>query len=419
MHRKYTNTREAMTLIEVVVVLALLAGLATMTLGMLDGLDDRTRSEHTRDRAEVMREAVLGNGIDAGRFLADTGRLPVLQDLEDGRCLSEFFDCPHDSVLGGTVTFTLADDLFGETLPGLPDTVVMPCGWRGPYVLTSGNRFYDGFGGDWHLRLADAPSTWRDPVTLDVANLGTRIVGVAGWGRDGVQGGSTWADEDETVDFGAPAAEASLSITLVLRDNTELGRNAWKPISETDPWSAYGAWRAATVYVKDQLVLCSTGDALFRCTGAGTSGAAEPAWNRDRLGDSTDDGTVTWMLAADRRAYANRVRVALFVPYTPTRPDAANGVRLVALVARETDGTPSAFTSPDKSADMATMPRTWTGRHHLLYTGLAPGPRKLLACAFVDDGGGTYTNAWHSPVMDVYLQPGANTITLYLGDPLE
>jgi hypothetical protein len=150
---------------------------------------------------------------------------------------------------------------------------------------------------------------------------------------------------------------------------------------------------------------------------AGTSGAGEPKWNTDHLGDQTTDGGVTWTLVANRNHHANRVRVALFVPYVPTQPSSGSGVEIVALVARNTDDTADAYASPDRSGDMTAMPSTWSGRHSVTYTGLAPGPRKLLACAFIDTAG-TQLNKWRSPLIDVELKPGGNVVTVYLTEEL-
>lgn len=410
--------QSGMTLIEVVIVLALLAGLAGMTLSFVADLDDESRASRTRDRAETVRIAVLGDGDAPGRFLADMGRLPVLQDGGEGRILSEFFECPHDAVLGQTVTYPIAADLFGETLSGLPASASLRCGWNGPYVLTSGSKLYDGFGRDWRLQLENAPTTWKLPGDLVSGDLGKRILSVASWGRDDAPGETVWADRDDVVDLDAPTSEASLTVTVLLRDNTEMGKDAWKPISETDPWEAYPDWAASTTYAEDQIVRPSADDELYRCVAAGVSGGAEPTWNDDHIGDRTTDGGVTWMLVSNRRHFANRVRVALFVPYVPTQPASGSGVEMVALVARKTDAAFDAYITPDKSGDMAAMPSTWAGRHSITFTGLAPGPRKLLACAFVDDGG-TLRNKWRSPLLDIVLKPGGNVVTVYLTEKLE
>jgi prepilin-type N-terminal cleavage/methylation domain-containing protein len=417
-HEHNLATRRGMTLIEVVIVLALLAGLAGMTLTTVSHLGDDTRAGRTCDHAEAMKRAVVGNGAEAGRFLAEMGRLPVLQEVGEGRLLSELFECPHAAVIGQTATATVGDNYFGDGLTGLPAEAALQCGWYGPYLMTSGGTLYDGFGGDWSVELENDPATWKAPTDLVGADVGERILGVASWGRDGMTGEATWADRDELVDLAPPGARASLTVILMMRDNTEPGRESWKPVASTDSWSVYPSWSAGTTYSEDQVARPAEGTQLFRCLSAGTSGVSEPTWNTDHIGDSTTDGSVEWMMVSNRSSYANRVRVALFVPYVPTLPGPGNGAAVVGLIARN-GGAGAAFeVKPDKSADMAPVSATWSAQGSLTYTNLAPGPRKLCACAFVD-GGGTVSNTWGSPLLDVVLKPGGNVLAVYLSEELE
>jgi prepilin-type N-terminal cleavage/methylation domain-containing protein len=417
-HEQNLALRRGMTLIEVVIVLALLAGLAGMTLTTVSHLGDETRTGHTCDHAEAMKRAVVGNGADAGRFLAEMGRLPVLQEIAEGRVLSEFFECPHAAVVGQTAATTVGDNYFGDGLTKLPAEAALQCGWYGPYLITSGDALYDGFGNDWNVELEDDPGAWKAPADLVIGDVGKRILGAASWGRDGTAGEAAWADRDEIVDLAPSAARASLAVTLMMRDNTQLGGESWKPITASDPWDIYPSWAASTAYNEDQVVRPAEGTQLFRCVTAGTSGASEPTWNTDHIGDSTTDGSVEWMMVSNRSSYANQVRVALFVPYVPTQPGPGNGASVVGLIARN-GGAGAAFeVKPDKSADMAVVSATWSAQGSVTYTNLAPGPRKLCACAFVDDGG-TGSNTWGSPLLDVALKPGGNVVTVYLSEELE
>jgi type II secretory pathway pseudopilin PulG len=408
--------RLGMTLMEVVIVLALLAGLAGMTLTSLGDLGNERRVSQTKTRAQTMSRLVLGEGSEAGRFLADMGRLPVLQDAGEGRSLSELFEAPHASVVGGTVSYAIPADLFGPTFSQpLPGIAQLRCGWNGPYLLTEGGRFYDGFGRDWHVRLEGGAGLWRSPANLTATDTGLRILEAVSWGRDGAPGQDAWADADHFVSWDAPAATASLSVQLLMRDNTQMGREAWKPIAQSDPWATYPTWAASEAYAEGQLVRPSDGDELYRCVSPGLSGGSEPTWQSDHIGQQTSDGAATWMLAANRRGHANRVRVALFVPYTPTQPTATEGVELVALRSGLTLGD---ATIPDRSADMAPWSAAWSGPNGVTYTGLTPGPRKLLACAYIDNGGSP-ANAWRSALLDVVLKPGGNVVTVHLNEPLE
>lgn len=60
------------------------------------------------------------------------------------------------------------------------------------------------------------------------------------------------------------------------------------------------AWAAATSYALGALIVDSNGN-LQRCTTAGQSGAAAPAW-ASAIGATTTDGSVTWTLVATHTA---------------------------------------------------------------------------------------------------------------------
>lgn len=75
-------TRRAMTLVELLVVLAILAGISGMVVVMTNQLDEGTRYQETQRRLEAIRRAILGPDADgsgvqpAGGFIHDVGRLP-------------------------------------------------------------------------------------------------------------------------------------------------------------------------------------------------------------------------------------------------------------------------------------------------------------------------------------------------------
>jgi lambda family phage minor tail protein L len=74
---------------------------------------------------------------------------------------------------------------------------------------------------------------------------------------------------------------------------------------------AYAAWTASTAYSVGDVVRATTLQAtglVFRCTVAGTSGAAEPSWPTD-IGSTIADGGVTW--AAISSVYGD---VAILAP---------------------------------------------------------------------------------------------------------
>ena len=417
--KQFHRSQLGMTLIEVVIVLALLAGLAGMTLSFVGNLDDESRAKRTRDRADIIRTVVLGEGSEGGRFLADMGRLPVLQDTAEGRTLSELYECPHGEAVGQTVSYPIGTTFFGETFNTLPAGTAMRCGWHGPYVLAGGDKLYDGFGSDWKVKLSNAPTVWKDYSHLNAGDVGETVVGIASWGRDDAPGETIWSDRDDVIDLDASAGEASLTVAILMQDSTEFGSAAWKPITSSDPWAAFATgWVGAGVSVAEGQTIQVTGG-LYRCAVAGTSGAAEPTtWEKDYLGDTTTDGSVTWMYVAGRSHYANRVRVAVFAPYVPPAPDAGNGAALLALVAGRGGAADGFDVRSSTSGDVPTLPDPiWAGNHSVTYTGLRPGRVQVLACAFVDEGG-SLSNKWFSPLVDVDLKPGGNLVTVCLTEEL-
>lgn len=80
-------------------------------------------------------------------------------------------------------------------------------------------------------------------------------------------------------------------------------------------------WRAGTEYGQGDQVIGRTGTGayhLFSCTAAGTSGAAEPAWN---LGGTTTDNGVAWLDLGPTSAAAGSLTVASVVFNTLVQND--------------------------------------------------------------------------------------------------
>lgn len=132
MHTPSIHSRSGMTLIELLIVLGLLAGLATLALTTTGDLTARSRYEVTRQRMDRVTLALAGDGQRAGRFVSDMGRLPdTLNELWAGT--NTFAALPYTVVVPGFA------DLEGE----------LRAGWSGPYMLDSGDALFDGFGADF------------------------------------------------------------------------------------------------------------------------------------------------------------------------------------------------------------------------------------------------------------------------------
>ena len=172
-----TRRQAGLTLLELVVVLAILATLGTVMVTQTASLTEEARYEQTTRMLEALRDAVLGREMLAGDdptavppgFVADVGRLPL---AGPGLDLSELWD--RESTGVPPTAFAV------QTVGGDSD-LRMACGWRGPYVRrrigTSDVR--DGWGRDFDL-LDDAG------VAVDAATDSIGAVSFAGSGTGDV-----------------------------------------------------------------------------------------------------------------------------------------------------------------------------------------------------------------------------------------
>lgn len=149
------------TLVEMTVVLLLITLLASVAVRETAELGFQTRYEQTRERLEMIRQAILGNpkqiinGQQAvSGFVADMGRLPVnLRELIDQNY------CTVDRTIDETTSATAAADCNSLAAGAWkvqpiwqqhPDSGLW-YGWRGPYLnistnITDGDAYVDGWG---------------------------------------------------------------------------------------------------------------------------------------------------------------------------------------------------------------------------------------------------------------------------------
>jgi prepilin-type N-terminal cleavage/methylation domain-containing protein len=164
----------AFTLLELLVVLAILGIVTTLAVRSLDQVEDQHRYESTLRRLEEIEFAVLGSPDDRtadgartlGGFVADMGRLPVASVSAAGAALElrELWENP------GLPLFDVRPAIPANGVLALDadPAVLVPGGWRGPYLrLPLGAAgLLDGWG------RAIATPLAPDPATLDGAGYG-------------------------------------------------------------------------------------------------------------------------------------------------------------------------------------------------------------------------------------------------------
>ena len=172
--------RRGFTLIEVVVVLAILAMIASVAVTSLEGAQDQTRYDTTKQTMENVQEAVIGPAnlraadgtATSSGFVADIGRLPKATALKnpdnsavvkaDGTAafdLLELASNPYNLAPFGMRQVAMAN----ITTPASPTPndedleVFIPCGWRGPYVRlgVGQSTLKDGWGNFFDLLNTD------------------------------------------------------------------------------------------------------------------------------------------------------------------------------------------------------------------------------------------------------------------------
>ncbi len=173
-------------MLELVVVLAILAALSTVAVQSLAQSMDQTRFEITQRLLADIRTACVGdtasstNSADSIRgFVADVGRMPTTLDelLINGNNLPAFAVSP-------------------AAVTGQPhDDVLVPRGWRGPYVKLpiGATSLLDG---------------WGRPLSFLLGTTTGQLETVASLGADGLQ----------TLASGSVNYNTDLAITMTAQD---------------------------------------------------------------------------------------------------------------------------------------------------------------------------------------------------------
>lgn len=168
--------RSAFTLLEMLVVLALLAALTVVAVQSLEPVAQQSRAAATARALEDLQASLVSVRQNGGQtvvsgFVADLGRLP---DLSSPQALY------NDLVLGGGLppaqNFTIATGTSGAA-------ATVTAGWRGPYLRTAitSTQLVDGWGRPLAASIEDG--TFDSPADrLLLASLGnpTTATGAVG-----------------------------------------------------------------------------------------------------------------------------------------------------------------------------------------------------------------------------------------------
>lgn len=196
------------TLLEMVVVLAILALLATVAVRSLDGQLDQSKYDATIIGMQNIQDAVIGSANqrapDGTRlitgFAADMGRLPKATQVTVGGVaqlqLQELWDNPNGLAPFGikqAIPANIANPVAGVAPIGdEDDTVFVPCGWRGPYLrLNIGQTtLADGWGNPFEFLKKD-----RTPITAATDEVSI----IRSLGQDNVSNNSLTNDYREDL----------------------------------------------------------------------------------------------------------------------------------------------------------------------------------------------------------------------------
>ncbi len=240
--RNSRKTPQAFTLLELVVVLAILAVVTTIATRSLSNMEDQRRFESSQRGLELLEAAITGtddnhtadaNGMSSG-FVADMGRLP--QTVSDPAftpqqlTLRELWVNP-----GASFDARQANITNGVAAEDQDLQVLVPGGWRGPYVhLPLGaNGFLDGWGNPYTSPTAissdpDLAATTgyprlRDATDTAIITAGEPIVTIRNLGADGRvdSSDSTGYNRDQAIAFTDDKIRASLKGTIEVLNGSD------------------------------------------------------------------------------------------------------------------------------------------------------------------------------------------------------
>ena len=240
-HRQLKRIPRGFTLVELVMVLIILAILATAALNMVEVEVDQTRFESTQNTLSNIQSAVMGpvdaRASDGSRivsgFVADVGR-PI-------RSLEELYLAPNVLIVPGYTTTSPAGD---------PDLVVHG-GWNGPYLTlpVGAAEPVDGWGNAFEQFSKNAVS----PPGAEVMAEDRTVSILRSNGRDAAADmADTGYDRDQLMIFEATANAATAGVVTTQqiqhRWQKDVTVRVYHTNVHTDPDSANGTHIVIRVY---------------------------------------------------------------------------------------------------------------------------------------------------------------------------
>lgn len=289
---KDKNSEQGFTLLELLMVVAILSAVAWMALGTVTNDMGQVRYEDTRNRLNAIRKAIIGDtsrtlngGPQISGYVADIGELP-----SELNALIQKDYCPDHPEIDNSTDCATAGETWEDSRPTYTynSTYGIWAGWRGPYLnaaeLTDYPKFLDGWGNNddsgnfgWTY-IPDFP----DSGELTVQSLG----------MDGVSdndGGGT-GDYEADYPYGNPHdADTSNDPQPILYQNEYRTL-----ITDDGPTSAPGDGSSG-LYID-----FGTPTGCWRCNGgsdtnrkycedpSGTNGIWEPVFSAGEESDCTD-----------------------------------------------------------------------------------------------------------------------------------
>ncbi len=303
MPRGVYSAQTGFTLLELLIVIAMLSSLALMSVFFVESADDQARFELTRARWGQMRYAMVG---DANRvlngetelygFVADMGRLP--------NNVQELVEPPVDVSMRWQA----------RDIPGVTEKIW--AGWRGPYLMatpeTSGPIFRDGWG-----TAGSAPNYgWqfeKTDTSLTMKSLGKDAkLGGEQYAEDYPTSGALLEKEDWSValngrsipiNFNKPpptmATAWALKLTLYFFNGATSGAGAVEAV-DSDPLLISGS-EALARFADDELpVPMGKYAAVLWCVSSATPPIADKLFNGDCTATNPTHA-LSWITLLPRR----------------------------------------------------------------------------------------------------------------------